>query len=455
MAISWLKSSKNAGVYYGFFLPAAFLLCLALLVGTIFVGKDQTEKSLKCGMDFIRGAGYAKITSEKLQPPPSSQPPQPPFPRPQLQPPPQPSPQPQMDTQPPPSPHPILPRQPEMQTPPEPPPAVQPSPEPHIHEGEQMCLSQSECRPPGSEALPKGLVANTSDLQMQPLWGHRKKVNSTTSLFTAAVGIKQKETVDKMVRKFLSSDFSVMLFHYDGIVDAWKDLDWANNVVHVSAVNQTKWWFAKRFLHPDIVTEYGYIFVWDEDLGVDNFDPDRYLSLVKDEGLEISQPALDTRSEIHHMITARWSNSTVHRRTKPNSKHGCNSTSDYPPCAGWIEVMAPVFSRAAWRCIWYMIQSDLNHGWGLDILFGYCAQGDRTKTVGVVDAEYIIHYGFPTFGEPQNEENPNPTEPNARLEVRRHSHHEYKIFKKRWQEAAKEDESWVDPYPDTWNYSII
>lgn len=22
----------------------------------------------------------------------------------------------------------------------------------------------------------------------------------------------------------------------------------------------------------------------------------------------------------------------------------------------WIEVMAPVFSKAAWRCVWYMIQ---------------------------------------------------------------------------------------------------
>lgn len=98
------------------------------------------------------------------------------------------------------------------------------------------------------------------------MFAYPQKVNSTTSLFTAAVGIKQKETVDKMVRKvihfsasllklsfnvtfnklfvimqFLSSDFSVMLFHYDGVVDAWKDLEWANNVVHVSAVNQTKW----------------------------------------------------------------------------------------------------------------------------------------------------------------------------------------------------------------------
>lgn len=36
-------------------------------------------------------------------------------------------------------------------------------------------------------------------------------------------------------------------------------------------------WFAKRFLHPDIVAEYSYIFLWDEDLGVENFNPQRYL----------------------------------------------------------------------------------------------------------------------------------------------------------------------------------
>lgn len=34
-------------------------------------------------------------------------------------------------------------------------------------------------------------------------------------------------------------------------------------------------WFAKRFLHPDIVSEYEYIFLWDEDIGVENFDATR------------------------------------------------------------------------------------------------------------------------------------------------------------------------------------
>jgi hypothetical protein len=35
-------------------------------------------------------------------------------------------------------------------------------------------------------------------------------------------------------------------------------------------------WYAKRFLHPDIVAAYEYIFIWDEDLGVDHFNGDEY-----------------------------------------------------------------------------------------------------------------------------------------------------------------------------------
>jgi hypothetical protein len=33
----------------------------------------------------------------------------------------------------------------------------------------------------------------------------------------------------------------VMLFHYDGIVDDWRDLDWSDRAINVSAINQTKW----------------------------------------------------------------------------------------------------------------------------------------------------------------------------------------------------------------------
>ncbi|GKV02371.1 hypothetical protein SLEP1_g14816 [Rubroshorea leprosula] len=195
----------------------------------------------------------------------------------------------------------------------------------------------------------------------------------------------------------------------------------------------------------------------------------RYLSIIKNEGLQISQPALDRKkSDVHHQITARVRKSTLHRRTfKPGvNGTGCDSKSKAPPCTGWIEMMAPVFSRDAWRCVWYMIQNDLIHAWGLDIQLGYCAQGDRTKNIGIVDAEYIVHYSRPTLGGANGENNTmvqsenenkssssrshwkDPHRLNPRVEVRRQSYIELDIFRKRWRKAVERDVCWVDPYQD-------
>ncbi|KAH9318112.1 hypothetical protein KI387_019881, partial [Taxus chinensis] len=133
-------------------------------------------------------------------------------------------------------------------------------------------------RPYGSEPLPRDIVQETSNLEMRPLWGVsflQPKIKSPQNLLAIAVGIKQKENVNKIVQKFPSNNFTVMLFHYDGVTDKWSDLKWSARAIHVTAMNQTKWWFAKRFLHPDIVAEYKYIFLWDEDLGVENFHAGR------------------------------------------------------------------------------------------------------------------------------------------------------------------------------------
>ncbi|XP_075647539.1 uncharacterized protein LOC142618478 [Castanea sativa] len=311
---------------------------------------------------------------------------------------------------------------------------------------------ETQCRPQGSESLPKGIVSKTSDLEMRSLWGpqDKKKSKSSMNLLAIAAGIKQKESVNKIVKKFLSSDFVVMLFHYDGIVDDWRDLDWSDRAIHVSAVNQTKWWFAKRFLHPDIVSEYAYIFLWDEDLGIENFNVGRYLKIIKEEGLEISQPALDPNiSEVHHHLTARDSRSKVHRKINKLIGGGrkCDANSTEPPCTGWVEMMAPVFSRASWHCAWHMIQNDLVHAWGLDFQLGYCAQGDRTKNIGIVDSEYIIHYGLPTLGgSVANKEGSLSHQSDGRIGVRKRSFVELEIFKNRWKKAVKEDYCWIDPY---------
>ncbi|XP_073117234.1 uncharacterized protein [Elaeis guineensis] len=318
----------------------------------------------------------------------------------------------------------------------------------------QSNLCKSQSKPAGSEPLPKGIISQTSNFEMQPLWGSPKRkgnTKSSKSLLAIPVGIRQKEVVNQIVTKFPPNYFMVMLFHYDGVVDEWRDLQWSDSALHISAINQTKWWFAKRFLHPDIVAEYNYIFLWDEDLEVENFHPLRYLSIIKREGLEISQPALDiSKSEVHHRITARLRKGAVHRRIYKFTGGGrCYENSTAPPCTGWVEMMAPVFSRAAWRCAWHMIQNDLIHAWGLDRKLGYCAQGDRSKNVGVVDSEYIVHKGIPTLGG-VDEKKVHPRSPtfNDRFAVRKRSYVELEIFRKRWQMAVKEDKCWIDPYPE-------
>ncbi|CAM0884363.1 unnamed protein product [Alopecurus aequalis] len=319
-------------------------------------------------------------------------------------------------------------------------------------------ICENQCRSPGSEALPSGIVQDKSNFEFESLGGNpeRKEARLTKSLLAIPVGIKQKAVVDKLVSKFPAANFTVMLFHYDGAVDGWADLPWSRRAVHVAAVDQTKWWFGKRFLHPDLVAEYEYVFLWDEDIEVDGFDPLRYLDIIRKEGLEISQPALDHRSQIHHRLTVRARRGgAVHRRFYKTAGNGrCYGNSTGPPCTGWVEMMVPVFSRAAWRCAWRMIQNDLVFAWGLDFKLGYCAQGDRSKNVGIVDSEYVLHRGIPTLGDAAASGSKKATASSAstaadRYAVRLRSYAEQQIFNRRWKQAVAEDVCWTDPYPPT------
>ncbi|KAF5472012.1 hypothetical protein F2P56_008763 [Juglans regia] len=277
------------------------------------------------------------------------------------------------------------------------------------------------------------------------------KVNgfSNHNLLAIPVGIKQKQNVDAIVQKFLLENFSIILFHYDGNMDGWGDLDWSNKAIHIVAQNQTKWWFAKRFLHPDVVSIYDYIFLWDEDLGVKHFNPGRYLDIAKREGLKISQPALDPNStDIHHRITVRARKKKFHRRVYDRrGSVKCSDSSEGPPCTGFVEGMAPVFSRSAWHCTWHLIQNDLVHGWGMDMKLGYCAQGDRSWNVGVIDSEYIVHKGIQTLGGSRlpTKKRYGASAFDVRTEIRRQSTWELKVFKERWNQAVEEDKNWVDP----------
>ncbi|XP_011089930.1 uncharacterized protein LOC105170731 [Sesamum indicum] len=250
--------------------------------------------------------------------------------------------------------------------------------------------------PRGAESLPPGIIVSESDFYLRRLWGNpsedlRKKPKY---LVTFTVGINQKNHIDAAVKKF-SEDFQILLFHYDGRTSEWEQLEWSRRAIHISARKQTKWWYAKRFLHPDVVVPYDYIFIWDEDLGVEHFDAEKYIELVKKHGLEISQPALEPNSGLTWLMTKKKDNREVHKDTE--ERPGWCSDPYLPPCAGFVEIMAPVFSREAWRCVWYLIQNDLVHGWGLDFALRRCVDPAHEK-IGVVDAQTILHQVIPSLG---------------------------------------------------------
>ncbi|XVE67837.1 hypothetical protein DITRI_Ditri09bG0020600 [Diplodiscus trichospermus] len=251
--------------------------------------------------------------------------------------------------------------------------------------------------PRGAERLPPGIIASESDLYLRRLWGQPSEdlTIKPKYLVTFTVGYNQKNNIDAAVKKF-SENFTIVLFHYDGLTTEWDEFEWSKRAIHVSVQKQTKWWYAKRFLHPDIVAPYDYIFMWDEDLGVEHFDAEEYIKLVRKHGLEISQPGLDPNSGgLTWAMTRKRDNIEVHKDTE--ERPGWCTDPHLPPCASFVEIMATVFSRDAWRCVWHMIQNDLVHGWGLDFSLRKCVEPPHEK-IGVVDAQWILHQGVPSLG---------------------------------------------------------
>ncbi|KAJ3683314.1 hypothetical protein LUZ60_013541 [Juncus effusus] len=279
-----------------------------------------------------------------------------------------------------------------------------------------------------AETLPPDIVVSESDFYQRRLWGNPDEdlTLKPKYLVAFAVAFKQKDNVNAAVQKF-SENFTILLFHYDGRVNEWDEFDWSKRAIHISTRTQTKWWYAKRFLHPDIVAPYEYIFIWDEDLGVDHFDAEEYIKLVKNYGLEISQPALESNKDFAYQITKRRNDSQVH---KESADIKCRDPHQ-PPCTEFIEIMAPVFSRDAWRCVWHMIQNDLIHGWGLDFTLRKCVAPAREK-MGVVDSQWIFHKAITTLTNQGKESNSSDAS-----QIGKRCQVELNMYQDRWHNAER------------------
>ncbi|KAL7261190.1 hypothetical protein ACSBR1_006768 [Camellia fascicularis] len=285
--------------------------------------------------------------------------------------------------------------------------------------------------PRGAEILPPAIVAAESDLYLRRLWGLPSEDLTIKQkyLVTFTVGYDQRHNIDAAVKKF-SENFTILLFHYDGRTTEWNEFEWSKRAIHVSALKQTKWWYAKRFLYPHIVAPYDYIFIWDEDLGVEHFNAEEYIRLVRKHGLEISQPGLEPDWGLTWQMTKRRGDREAHK--EPEEKPSWCANSNSPPCAAFVEIMAPVFSRDAWRCVWHLIQNDLVHGWGLDFALQKCVEPAHEK-IGVIDAQWIVHQTVPSLGNQGEAENGKAPWQGVRERCRR----EWTMFQNRVANAEK------------------
>ncbi|XP_061358072.1 uncharacterized protein LOC133302326 [Gastrolobium bilobum] len=286
--------------------------------------------------------------------------------------------------------------------------------------------------PRGAERLPPKIIESQSDFYLRRLWGLPQQDLTVKQkyLVTFTVGYDQRNNIDAAIKKF-SDKFTIVLFHYDGRATEWNEFEWSKRAIHISVRKQTKWWYAKRFLHPDIVAPYDYIFIWDEDLGVEHFDAEEYLKMVRKHGLEISQPGLDPSSSFTWQMTKKRADVEVHK--KAEERNGWCPDPHTPPCAAFVEIMAPVFSRDAWRCVWHMIQNDLIHGWGLDFALRKCVDPPHEK-IGVVDTQWVLHQSVPSLGnQGQAESGKAPWEG-----VRERCNKEWTMFQERMANAERD-----------------
>lgn len=165
---------------------------------------------------------------------------------------------------------------------------------------------------------------------------------------------------DGTLATFDAAACTVVLLVYDA--SDWRDVAAATQATVVRAPGQMKWWYVKRFLHPDLVPGaadggYSHVVVLDEDVTLaPGFDARRFFGLATRLGLDLVQPAHDavppgTRLEPFLVRDAR----------RAVDAHGgfVGYRTNFVECGPFVAV-----SARAWRCVWGLLQPDLVTGFG-------------------------------------------------------------------------------------------
>ncbi|MFH1836463.1 MAG: DUF707 domain-containing protein [Methanobacteriota archaeon] len=203
-------------------------------------------------------------------------------------------------------------------------------------------------------------------------WQNRKKSPGIfqKSLYVSSVGIGGKKFLSKIVKKFGHENFDYLIFVYDDTEfneKSYKKCSFIRKKSDKCILYQ----LAKKYLTPKFCNKYDFIFLWNDDIDVEDFSLKNFIDVMERNNLDMAQPALSNKSYYGHEITLRDERYPVGRYTD------------------FVETMVPVFTRSAWLKFRDMIQEDYNFwGWGYDILAkSFC----KYKNMGIVDCETVIH----------------------------------------------------------------
>jgi hypothetical protein len=208
-----------------------------------------------------------------------------------------------------------------------------------------------------------------------------------SGILAIPVGGKSKAAILPVLNHFYHAGCKIILFHYDDSV--WTDVPHYAEYVTVRALGQTKFWFAKRFLVPELLSNYEYLFLWDDDVGMDKmmWDPVQFMQTMRDYHIDVAQPALTQGIFYHAHVTKLQSN-------PPESKE--------PLVGRWtnfVEMMFPVYSVKAWTsCVWQTLPNDGVSYCGTDFIWYPTCAGVSRCRFAVLDGFPVAHNNGKVLG---------------------------------------------------------
>lgn len=192
-------------------------------------------------------------------------------------------------------------------------------------------------------------------------------------MYVSAIGLSHHEFIEETASKFLEAGADLTFFSWDASVEPHEICKQHRLIMEP---NGLKWYYAKKYLTPDVVAKYDYIFYWDDDIDILDFNPVTACRIMDYYRIEMAQPALTRRSH------------STHRMFYQNLNQGVRFTD-------FIEIMNPIFSVEAWIKFWSSMENSWNHwGWGYDdYAFNFC----DFKSMAILDCLPVHHTKPITF----------------------------------------------------------